>query len=191
MVLDHSKFLALSGTKNLKLQLSKTGWDEIVLGYSDADWAENKRDRKSNTGMICLVNGGVVSWSCRKQDVVSLSTAEAEYVALAETCKEIIWIKRLVEAFHFKTDKAITIFTDNQSAKSLVDNHRFSQRSKHIDTKFHFIRDVSEKQIVSVKYHPTATNIADLLTKPLGGNKVRQLRELAGLKELQVSQSMS
>lgn len=180
----------LIGTKNSKLQLSKTGCGDTILAYSDADWAEDKRDRKSNTGMICTINGGVVSWSCRKQSVVSLSTAEAEYVALAETCKEVIWLTRIAEHFGITETSPITMFTDNQSAKALTDNNRFSQRSKHIDTKFHFIRDISEKGIVSIKYHPIETNIADMLTKPLGGNKIRQLRELAGLKEEHTSNAI-
>jgi hypothetical protein len=75
------------------------------------------------------------------------------------------------------------MYTDSQSAIAMIDNKRFSNRTKHIDTKYHFIKDLKEKRMIMLEYHPAATNIADMLTKPLGGNKIRQLRELAGLEQ--------
>ena len=173
----------LKGTQYLKLRLSSPNSNGKVFAYSDADWAESKKNRKSHSGMFCSVNGGAISWCCRKQDVVSLSTAEAEYIALSETCKEVLWMKQVMKHFDINPEKPVMIFTDNQSALAMVDNQRFSNRTKHIDTKFHFVRDVSDKGLVSIRYHPSNTNIADMLTKPLGGNKIRQLRELGGLQE--------
>jgi hypothetical protein len=88
----------LKGTKNLVLLLSRTEGQPDLISYSDANWAEEPT-RRSNSGYICSVNGGAISWSCRRQDIVTLSSTEAEYVALSETCKEIIWLERLLEFF--------------------------------------------------------------------------------------------
>ena len=83
----------LKGTQEKKLQVSKRG--KLVLeAYSDANWAEDRTDRKSNSGYKCFL-GGTVSWSCRKQTCVSLSSTEAEYIALAETCQEVIYLQKL------------------------------------------------------------------------------------------------
>jgi hypothetical protein len=114
-------------------------------------------------------------WSCRKQSVTALSSAEAEYVALSETCKEVLW-----HYFGIKSSGSIRVLTvlDSQSAMAIVENDRFSHRTKHIDTKFHFIKSSVGDKIIKLEYEPTATNVADLLTKPLGGNKIAQLREL-------------
>lgn len=173
----------LKGTQQAKLRLSASEIPEVMFAYSDADWAEDPLDRKSHTGLYCSVNGGAIMWSCKKQQIVALSSAEAEYVALSETCKEVIWISRVARAFGIEPPEPINIYTDSQSAMAMIDNQGFSHRTKHVDTKFHFVKDMIKKGIVRLKYHPTATNIADMMTKPLGGNKMKQLRELAGVCE--------
>lgn len=170
----------LIGTQYLKLRLSTNEGTGEIFAYSDSDWAEDK-DRKSISGMFCIVNGGAVMWSCRKQTTVALSSAEAEYVALSETCKEMIWIRRVATAFDIKSLAPVTIFTDSQSAMAMVENDKFSHRTKHIDTRYHFVKDMVNNGTFKLKYQPTETNIADMLTKPLGGNKIQQLREMGGL----------
>jgi hypothetical protein len=117
-------------------------------------------------------------WSCRKQSVTALSSAEAEYVALSETCKKVLWLQRIAEHFGIKSSGSIRVLMDSQSAMAIVENDRFSHRTKHIDTKFHFIKSLVEDKIIKLEYEPTVTNVADLLTKPLGGNEIAQLREL-------------
>lgn len=176
----------LIGTQDLKLQLSNSDCKENLFAYSDSDWAENRHDRKSHSGMICFVNGGAVMWSCRKQPVVALSSAEAEYVALSETCKEMIWIDRVARHFGVKASQQIPIYSDSQSAIAMVERNNFSHRTKHIDTRYHFIKDLAERRIIKLNYHPTTTNIADMLTKPLGGSKIQELRNLAALQNLQM-----
>lgn len=171
----------LSGTKEAKLRLSASDGPAKWHAYSDADWGEDPHDRKSHSGVYCSVNGGAIMWSCKKQEIVALSSAEAEYVALSETCKEMVWLSRVGEEFGIQRREPIRIFTDSQSAMAMITNQGFSHRTKHIDTKFHFVKDLVEKKIVELRYHPTETNVADMMTKPLGGNKIRQLRELAGL----------
>jgi PDZ domain-containing secreted protein len=149
--------------------------------YSDSDWANDRIDRKSNTGWLVTMNGGAISWNCRKQSMVTMSSAEAEYVALTETTKEVAWIKRVAEQFGFNSHKPTKIHTDSQSAIAMVNNRNFSSRTKHIDVRFHYIREQKEKKTIELEYCPTETNIADLMTKPLGGVRTKMLRELAGL----------
>jgi Reverse transcriptase (RNA-dependent DNA polymerase) len=173
----------LKGTEKMKLALSTNECDEKVIAYSDSDWAENKNGRKSHSGLFCAVNGGTVMWSCRKQDVVALSSAEAEFIALTETCKEVIWINRVAGDLGVKKMMPITIKTDSQSAMAMCENQRFSHRTKHIDTRYYFVKDLVANGTIKLSYQPTDSNIADMMTKPLGGNKIEHLRQLAGLKE--------
>jgi hypothetical protein len=171
----------LKGTVDSKLQLSNAKMAGRLEAYSDSDWANDRSDRKSNTGWLVTMNGGAISWSCRKQSMVTMSSAEAEYVALTETIKEVVWAKRVARQFGFNSQKPTRIYTDSQSAIAMVRNHNFSSRTKHIDVRFHYIREQKEKKTIELVYCPTETNIADLMTKPLGGVRTKMLRELAGL----------
>ena len=171
----------LKGTRNLKLILNQPQGSDDIIVYSDANWAEDIEDRKSNTGYYVSLNGGTISWSCRKQDIVAMSSAESEYIALAETCKEVLWIKEIMKALDINAPKTTTIFTDSQSCIAMLKNQRFSHRTKHFDTRFHFIRDHVNKGTIRLEYVPTSENTADLMTKPLGGPKTEYLRQKAGL----------
>lgn len=171
----------LIGTKDLKLKLESKK-TEVLVGYADADWAQNRDDRKSNSGYIFKYRGACISWSCRKQNCVSLSSTEAEYIALAEACQEALWLRKLILDFELSEVQRITIFEDNQSCVKLVDNEKFSRRTKHIDTKYHFVRDLKQKDIVNIQYCPTDNMVADLLTKPLHFIKLNKFRSELLLK---------
>ena len=171
----------LKETSNLKLSLSNVLGEQKLQAFSDANWAEDRLNRKSNSGFICKINGGTVSWCCRKQDIIALSSTEAEYIALSETCKEIIWLKRLVNIFDKALANDCTIFSDSQSCMKMTKNDKFSNRTKHIDTKFHFVKDLVSKNAVKIEYVATENNIADMFTKPLANTKLKFFRELAGL----------
>ena len=150
----------LKGTKNLKLRLSNKAGNLSLHGYSDANWAENKVNRKSNSGYICLVNGGTVNWACRRQDCVSLSSTEAEYIALAETVKDMMWIRNICRDFKIVNQEPVKIYEDNQSCIKMTENLKFSNRTKQNDTKYHFIKDLREKKeviVVPVKVKETKT----------------------------------
>ena len=173
----------LKGTKELRLKVSDKDKEiKELYGYSDANWAENKVDRKSNSGYICMLNGGTVSWACRKQDCVSLSSTEAEYIALSETVQELVWIRNVCKDFGIFYSTGITVKEDNQSCIKLAENNKFSNRTKHIDTRFQFIKDLKEKGQIQLEYCPTQDNTADMLTKPLSGVKIKELRTSANLK---------
>jgi hypothetical protein len=173
----------LKGTKDLKLVLCNDLSDQNLIAYSDANWAEDKVTRKSNSGYMCCINGGPISWCCRRQNLVALSSTEAEYIALSETCKEVLWIKSLIKFFDIITTEPICVFTDSQSCMKMINNDKFSNRTKHIETKYHFSKSlILSKQIV-LKYVETENNVADLFTKPLVHAKIKHLRELANLHE--------
>ncbi|KAG5895754.1 hypothetical protein JTB14_029524 [Gonioctena quinquepunctata] len=90
----------LKGTRDMIMQLGKRGiFENILHGYADADWGENTRDRKSNTGYLFKYSGGLVSWRSRKQDCVSLPSTEAEVIALSEACRKAMWLKQLLKDF--------------------------------------------------------------------------------------------
>jgi transposase InsO family protein len=173
----------LKGTRNFKLELSSSKKEQNLNGFSDANWAESRIDRKSNSGHLFMLNGGTVSWACRKQNCVALSSTEAEYIALSEASQEAVWLKGICSDFNINMSKAIVIQADNQSCIKMTDCEKFSNRSKHIDTKYHFIKDLKNNNVISLKYVSSENNVADLLTKPLGSTRIKFLRSKANILE--------
>jgi hypothetical protein len=155
----------LNGTRDLKLTFADK---ENIIGYSDASYAEDKFDRKSTGGYIFKMNGGAISWKSTKQKIVTLSSCEAEYVALTEAAKEAMWIKLLDKNVKKSEEKIMTIYEDNQSTIKLSKNPIQSDKSKHIDVRYHFIREKVEEKKIDVKYIPTTDQVADIFTKSLG-----------------------
>jgi hypothetical protein len=171
----------LKGTRNHKLKLNSKEGKEYLEVYSDANWAEDRVDRKSNSGYVCIANGGTVSWCSKKQNVVALSSTEAEYIALTETCKELTWLKEVAKGLAMELPETTIVKTDSQSCMAIVSNQKFSNRTKHIDARYHYIKDQVNEGKISLEYCRTEVNAADLLTKPLGSSKIESLRKLAGL----------
>uniref|UniRef100_A0A1Y1NIJ3 Reverse transcriptase Ty1/copia-type domain-containing protein n=1 Tax=Photinus pyralis TaxID=7054 RepID=A0A1Y1NIJ3_PHOPY len=172
----------LKGSINLKLRLSNRGDDSGLVGYADADWAECRNDRKSNSGFLFKFCGGTISWACRKQTCVSLSTAEAEFVALSEASQEAIWIQRLLHDLDEDVQN-IQLNEDNQSCLKMLHTEKFSNRTKHIDTKYNFVKDLYQSGVIQFMYCPSEIMAADLLTKPVARVRVQQLRRLNGLED--------
>ena len=142
-----------------------------VLGYTDSDYAGNSDNRRSTTGYIFTLYGGAISWMSRLQKCVALSTTEAEYVVAIEACKEAIWLIRLVGDLGLGDDMPI-LHSDSQSAIMLVKNPVFHAKTKHIEVKYHFLRQVLEdKRLELVKVH----------TKSLSSDKFAHCRELMGI----------
>lgn len=157
-------------TKDLQLNLSKIT-DLNLITYTDADFANNKDDRTSMGGMIVLIDKVPITWRSSKQKLVCLSSMESEFVALTEASKELIWYQRILkegeECEIFKLGKnAPTLFADNQACmdftKSPIENHR----SKHIDVKLFFVRDLIYQKTFDLKYISSKLNMADIFTKP-------------------------
>ena len=173
----------LKGTSNLGL-IYKGDIAHEVAGYSDAEWAGDIGDRKSTSGYIFLLGGAAISWKSCKQTCVALSTAEAEYVALSAAAQEAMWLQRLVSDLLNKSIQETVIFEDNQSAICLAKNQQVHGRSKHIDIKYHFVRDMVEAGRLELVYCASEDMIADMLTKGLSTKQFEKLRELSGVNEL-------
>lgn len=168
----------LKGTKKLSMKFEKK--DSDLIGYVDADWGSNKKDRKSYTGYVFKLAGASISWRSCKQKTVALSSTEAEYMALSEATKEAIYLRNLLEDLLGKLD-CVLIYNDNQSAKKLAYNPVLHDRSKHIDIRYHFVRDAVSDRIIEVKYLPTNDMIADILTKSLQSVKNAKFVKSLGL----------
>lgn len=171
-------FAYLKGTADFWLTLG--GVEKTpLLGYSDADGMSTE-GRQAISGYAFLI-GGAVSWSSKRQDVVALSTSEAEYIALSHAIKEAIWLRNyLHEVWKIPLDPT-KVLSDNQSAIALAKDDRYHSRTKHIDIRFHFIRYHIEKGNVEVTYCPTEDMVADILTKALPSMKAKHFASCLGL----------
>ena len=138
-------------------------------------------DRHAISGYAFLLNGGAVSWAAKRQEIVSLSTTESEYVAVTHASKEVLWLRSLITQLFDVILEPTTIFSDNQSAIMLTKDHQYHPRTKHIDIRFHFIRWIIENGSIHLIYCPTDDMLADTLTKALPSPKVRHFVVELGL----------
>lgn len=122
-----------------------------------------------------LLNNGPITWSSQRQNAVSLSTVEAEYIALAHGTKEAVWLKRLLNELKMNCD-VVPMYIDNQSAIKLAKNSDFHKRSKHIDVRFHYVRDVLNRNEIKIFYVPSENQLVDIFTKPLSKHQFCNLR---------------
>jgi hypothetical protein len=172
----------LSETKDLKLSFGKDVVEDKLFGYSDADWAGDQKDSKSNTGFVFICNGAAISWASRKQKCVTLSSMEAEYVALSEACQEVVWLRELFGDFGESQESPTLIFEDNQSFIKFVSNQKMNKQSKHINRRKNYVKELSGKEVM-LKYCPTAEMVADTLTKPLPVAKIQEFNKQMGLRQ--------
>ena len=181
----------LKGTLNLAIKYQKSENDPLI-GYSDADWAGDLDDRHSTTDNIFLMTGGPISWLSKKQAAVALSTSEAEYVALSSVTQEAVWLRKLLTSdLQVTSQEPTMIMEDNQGAISIVKNPVAHSRTKHIDIRYHYIREAVQEGIVNLCYCPTEQMIADLLTKPLARERFKMLRDAMGMVELPSTQPVN
>jgi hypothetical protein len=160
-----------------------SGVDMRLQGYVDADWAGSTVDQKSTSGCCFTLGSAMVSWCSRKQTSVALSTAEAEYIALCVAVREAVWLhKLLADLFGHEMDSTV-IHCDNQSCVKLSENPVFHDKLKHIEIKYHYIRDMVQRKAVHVQYLSTHEQVADVFTKPLARTKFEYFRERLGLVE--------
>lgn len=148
----------------MKLEYKATGVP--LHGYVDADWGGDTLDRKSHTGFAFYLAGSAFSWESKKQNSVALSSTEAEYMALCTAAKEAVYLKGLLnEIGYMDKNTSIVVYGDNLSAQQLAKNPVYHSRSKNIDIRYHFVREVVENKDVQLKYVPTDNMVADVLTK--------------------------
>lgn len=169
-------------TNDLSLVFKKTGKE--LVAFADADWASSCDDRKSYTGYTFMLAGASVSWESRKQQTVALSSTEAEYMALTAASKEAVYMRNFLKELGFDglVKTPTMLIGDNLSSHQLVKNPVYHSRSKHIDIRYHYIREVYTKKIIELKYSPTEENIADVLTKNLSKPKHTYFSKMLGLE---------
>ena len=154
-----------------------------LIGYVDSDWGGDFSTRKSTTGYLFLFGNSPVSWSSRLQKTVALSSCKAEYIALKEASKELIWLQSLFNQLNIKYN-ANLIYCDNKSTIDLSKNSEHYARTKHIDIQYHFIRDCIKNNIFKLLYINTKDQLADALTKTLDINSFELFIKRINLQSL-------
>ncbi|XP_072062114.1 secreted RxLR effector protein 161-like [Arachis hypogaea] len=147
-----------------------------LMGYCDTDYARDIDDSKSTTGFIFFLGNNAISWCSKKQPIVTLSTCEAKYVAATTCACHVIWLKILLKELHLEQAKSTKIMMDNKLATALAKNPIFHDRSKHIEPKYHFIRQCIENMHVEVEYVKSLDQVADIFTKTLKYIAFQKLR---------------
>jgi len=138
-----------------------------LIGYSDSDYAASTEDRRCHFGYVFILNGGAVSWASIKQTSNVNATTEAEYIAACEGGKEAVFLHEILYILWPKDHLPITLRGDNEGSIALAKNPEFHKRSKHIDTRYHYIRQLLADNLISIQHVPTKDMVADILTKPL------------------------
>ncbi|KAH9695599.1 hypothetical protein KPL71_022832 [Citrus sinensis] len=170
----------IKGTINFGLLYSFSN-DYKLIGYSDSDWGGDVDDRKSTTGFVFFMGDTAFTWMSKKQPIVTLSTCEAEYVAATSSVCHAIWLRNLLKELSLAQEEPTEICVDNKSAIALSKNPVFHDRSKHIDTRYHFIRECIARKEVQVKYVKSQDQAADIFTKPLKQEDFARFRSLLGV----------
>jgi hypothetical protein len=171
----------LKTSSSLKLHFVRSSGVDRLVGYADADWANDMLDRKSTSGYCFRVFNSLVSWSSKKQSLVSLSTVEAEYVSLSEAAAECLWLVKILKSLLVNVTD-IVIFEDNVNCINLAkDSRNSSKRTKHIDIKYYFVKDLVSKKFFRLEYICTNKQVADMFTKPLSAGQLCIFRNNVGL----------
>ena len=146
-----------------------------LIGYSDSDYAGDRVDRKSTSGTCHFLGRSLVCWSSKKQNCVSLSTAEAEYIAAGSCCAQLLWMKQTLKDYGVNM-KNVPLFCDNESAIKIAHNPVQHSKTKHIQIRHHFLRDHVLKGDISIEHVKTEEQLADIFTKPLDEKRFSKLR---------------
>lgn len=173
----------LAGTPTLGITFGGSLSHRPLLAWSDANWAGRggDNDGRSTSGWLVQIGTGPIAWSSKKQGMVALSSTESEYVAATLVLQQLIWIRGLLGDCGFirpgEQARPTTLHCDNTAAIALTANQaKVSQRTKHINVRYHFIRECVANKVVQLKWVSTHDQIADILTKPLGPHIFLRLR---------------
>ncbi|GJS61301.1 putative ribonuclease H-like domain-containing protein [Tanacetum coccineum] len=172
-------FRYLKGKPTLGLWYSRDSPFELVA-YTDSDYAGATLDRKSTTGGCQFLGNRLISWQCKKQTVVATSTTEAEYVAAASCCGQVLWIQNQLLDYGYNFMNTV-INIDNNSTICIIENPVQHSKTKHIEIRHHFIRDCNTKKLIQVVKIHTDLNVADLLTKGFDAGRFQYLVSSIGM----------
>lgn len=177
----------LQGTIDYGIWYKKGGKGRMEV-FTDSDFAGDLNDRKSTSGYLMLWDGAAVTWSSKKQNVVALSSTEAEYIAAASCACQVMWIRGVLEELGLHQEESTVIKCDNTSTIRLSRNPVFHGRCKHIGVKFHFLRDLVDEGMIELQHVVTTEQFADILTKPLHRDVFIKLRKELGVCPLKDKQ---
>ena len=175
--------LYLKGTSNCGIMIKKLesfqlndSYDLLLhlnlLRYMDSEYARDISTKKSTRSYIFMAASAPINWASWRQQIVTLSFTEAEYVALTEALQEALWLRRVLEELKLPgKPTAVPLFNDNLGAAALAKNPEYRSRTKHIEVRWHWIREVYQQGVIELPYIATKENLADGLTKPLGPEK--------------------
>ena len=164
------------GTVDYGLLYKKGESNSELIDYSDIDFAGDVGDRKSTSGHIFFLGEMAISWSSQKQSIVALSSCEAEYIAATRAACQALWMKRLISELKHEEQKGVKLMVDNQSVITLSKNPVHHNRTKHIDTRYHFIRQCIEDKNIEIVFIRTENQLVDIFTKALGMMKFQEMR---------------
>ena len=173
-------FRYLKGTAEFRLWYPR-GPELTLTAYIDADWAGDTDDRKSISRGAFYLGNCLVSWLSKKQSSISLSTAEAEYIAAAACCTQVLWMKQTLHDVHITFEDPILILYDHTSAISISKNPVMHSKTKHIPIKYHFVREQVLNKTIKLDYVGTKDQVADIFTKPLPKEAFEYLRKKLGV----------
>ena len=156
-----------------------------VEAYSNARYAGDKADCKSHCGYATYVGGNLVTWISQKQSVVSHSSAESEYRAMADTTSEMLWLKSLLIELDFPPPSPVKMYCDNEAATFIASNETFHIRTKHIEIDCHFIRQYVPDGTICTPHVTSAHQLADIFTKALAGTAYETIGGKLGMFDLQ------
>lgn len=172
----------VAGTQNWGLWFGRKKEEQACLtGFSDSDFAGDVDARKSTTGVIFFLTNSPITWQSKKQKVVAQSSCEAEYVAAANATCQALWLARVLAELSGAAPSAPMLRVDNKSAIALIKNPVLHGQSKHIQVKYHLVRESAEDGLIKVKFIRSEEQLGDILTKPLGKVKFHELRSKIGL----------
>lgn len=171
----------IKGTLDYGLIYTKDSDNKVLIGYSDSDLAGNVEDGKSTGGMVFYLNKNLITWASQKQKCVALSSCEAEFMAATTAACQAVWLRKLLSQVTDCNIGPVFLFIDNKSAIDLAKNPVFHGRSKHIDVRFHFIRECVENGEIIVKHVNSEDQRANSLTKALGVAKFERMRSQLGV----------
>jgi hypothetical protein len=175
----------VAGTLNFGLWYTKSDSNQLS-GYTDGDFAGNLDDRKSTSGHAFNLVMNLISWASKKQPIVLISSAEAEYVAATSASCQVVWLRRILKDMSLTENDPTPIFCDNTLAIVLSKNHVFHKKRKHIDTRFHFIRELVNNGDIVLQFCGSRDQLADIFTKPLGKSVFDFQRQHLGIISVDV-----